>query len=658
VRGSSDQSVIAYLYDGSQLTTMGGVIGSGGSAINDVLITEVDAHPSGGLTGFQAIPFALGQQPVVSSYAYHPADHRLAAAATYKDWEAIQDITYSYDTAGNLRQSVDELGELVELDQTFSYDALHRLAEVEATGEHGYGTHRYEYDDAGNLRSKGPAAASGELTLHYDRTPGQPTHIAAVDLLAGGSSVPNAGLYTADADGGITSRTHFGLFTTSFNRNADGRIQGVGLPAPNESLVNHYDDTGERSEKLHLGAYASVIADRYYVDPSFEVDTVNNTHEVHFFLGGRRVATSKRTGLGIEQTPPSVSEVTTYHPDQVGTNTVTTTSTASSQTVSKTFLDPFGAKQSGTGTEPRHLFTDQERDAETGLDYFHARFYDPWIGRFLEQDGALIGAAAGGTFEGISGDAGNLNAYAYVLNRPTGMVDPTGLEGEEVDFVMSGGDAGFIGTSGGLAAMSEAGDVATCGNLSMSGLSNESISKEAAGSNSAAETGGTEQQAFLGPEAAPVAAGAAAEATKGSAVGRALSVLGAPFAAIAVLLTPSKASSPTISDLQENDASAFFNHYTNPFAQGLIEKDGFIKPSQDGFVYVTTTVYSSATTAQAQLSLTNTPSGYFQIPRANLPGVTPAGIVPPSGPHPGGGLQWVAPGPVPIGGAQWVPIGP
>jgi RHS repeat-associated protein len=339
------------------------------------------------------------------------------------------------------RPGTDALG---ELGQTFSYDSLHRLAEVVTLGTHGYGTHRYEYDDAGNLRSKGPAAASGELTLHYDRTPGQPTHIAAVDLLAAGSSVPNAGLYTADADGGITSRTHFGLFTTSFNRNVDGRIQGVGLPAPNESLVNHYDDTGERSEKLHLGAYASVIADRYYVDPSFEVDTVNNTHEVHFFLGGRRVATSKRTGLGIEQTPPSVSEVTTYHPDQVGTNTVTTTSTASSQTVSKTFLDPFGAKQSGTGTEPRHLFTGQERDAQTGLDYFHARFYDPWVGRFLEQDPALGGATAGVSFNRIANDAANLNPYAYTLNRPTLLIDQNG-EWWQLATGLLGGVGGGVG---------------------------------------------------------------------------------------------------------------------------------------------------------------------------------------------------------------------
>jgi RHS repeat-associated protein len=76
--------------------------------------------------------------------------------------------------------------------------------------------------------------------------------------------------------------------------------------------------------------------------------------------------------------------------------------------------------------QPRHLFTDQERDAETGLDYFHARFYDPWVGRFLEQDPELGGASAGVTFDRLAGDASSLNAHAYVRNRPTGLVDPTG----------------------------------------------------------------------------------------------------------------------------------------------------------------------------------------------------------------------------------------
>lgn len=152
---------------------------------------------------------------------------------------------------------------LAELDQDFAYDALHRLAEVATSGSHGYGTHAYAYDLAGNLRFKGPAGAAGELRLAYDRTPGQPTHLAAVDYNTGaGGWAPNLGSYAADADGSITARVQLGFFVTSFMRNADGRIQGIGLPTPYESVIHHYDHTGERSEKLHLGVYAAVLGDR------------------------------------------------------------------------------------------------------------------------------------------------------------------------------------------------------------------------------------------------------------------------------------------------------------------------------------------------------------------------------------------------------------
>jgi len=85
---------------------------------------------------------------------------------------------------------------------------------------------------------------------------------------------------------------------------------------------------------------------------------------------------------------------------------------------------------------------------------------------------------------------------------------------------------------------------------------------------------------------------------------------------------------------------------------------GTIIPSGDGFVYVTPTGYTSGATAQSQLSLSRTPTGYFQLPRSNLPGLTPAGQVPPGNGQPGGGIQFVVPGPVSINGARWVPIGP
>jgi RHS repeat-associated protein len=329
------------------------------------------------------------------------------------------------------------------------------LSEVETTGSAFYGTHAYIYDAAGNLLYRGPAGATGELGLVYDRSATTPTHLAAIDQRVGGAWVQDVGLYVVNADGGVTARTKDSQLLTLW-RNAEGWAQTVTDHATPRVATYHYDSSGQRSEKLVTGVFGVVLDARYYVDASFEVDTVNTTHEVHLFVGNRRVATSKRTGLGNTggALTGSIASVTTYHSDQVGTNSVTTLSTSSAQTVSKTFLDPFGEKKSGTGTDPRYLFTDQERDAESGLDYFGARFYDAWAGRFIEQDPELVGAVAGVTFLRIEGDAGNVNGYAYTLNRPTVLIDPTGafafdpgLGGESFE-VEGGGGGGWAAGEG------------------------------------------------------------------------------------------------------------------------------------------------------------------------------------------------------------------
>ncbi len=113
-----------------------------------------------------------------------------------------------------------------------------------------------------------------------------------------------------------------------------------------------------------------------------------------------------------------------YHPDPLGSNSVVTDRDGG--VVERSVLSPYGTRHgSSIEKDPvRHLFTDKERDLESGLDYFGARYYDPSVGRFLSLDPGLV--YAGSSFAGIERDAGNLNGHAYALNRPTAMVDPTG----------------------------------------------------------------------------------------------------------------------------------------------------------------------------------------------------------------------------------------
>jgi RHS repeat-associated protein len=62
-------------------------------------------------------------------------------------------------------------------------------------------------------------------------------------------------------------------------------------------------------------------------------------------------------------------------------------------------------------------YAGKERDLETGLDYFGARYYGSALGRFTSPDplgGSLL-------------DPQTLNRYAYVRNNPLTLTDPTGM---------------------------------------------------------------------------------------------------------------------------------------------------------------------------------------------------------------------------------------
>lgn len=73
-------------------------------------------------------------------------------------------------------------------------------------------------------------------------------------------------------------------------------------------------------------------------------------------------------------------------------------------------------KPSG-GKNERYLTTQHERDAESGLDYRGARFYDSDLGRFLSLDPMAAKYAGWG-------------AYSYVLGNPLSLTDDSGEEPE------------------------------------------------------------------------------------------------------------------------------------------------------------------------------------------------------------------------------------
>src|SRR5580700_4252135 len=67
-----------------------------------------------------------------------------------------------------------------------------------------------------------------------------------------------------------------------------------------------------------------------------------------------------------------------------------------------------------------HRITGKERDTESGLDYFGARYYASSMGRFMSPD-------PGWYLQADVRNPQSWNQYSYVLNNPLKNTDPTGM---------------------------------------------------------------------------------------------------------------------------------------------------------------------------------------------------------------------------------------
>ncbi len=144
----------------------------------------------------------------------------------------------------------------------------------------------------------------------------------------------------------------------------------------------------------------------------------------YVFAGSKRIAVSTSAG---SQNPAGIQAAasTNYvHGDQLGSARMMTTGTILTDPSTPWYATyaPFG--QLVYGSLPSHYkFTGKERDDETALDYFGARYYASAEGRFLTPDwSATPEAVPYGHFENPQ----SLNLYAYVGNNPIADVDADG----------------------------------------------------------------------------------------------------------------------------------------------------------------------------------------------------------------------------------------
>jgi RHS repeat-associated protein len=308
----------------------------------------------------------------------------------------VQDFNYGFSTANNGNVASWSATGNQSFTRTFGYDSLNRLSTFadSASAQPCKGL-SWTYDAWGN-RTDQTVTAGTCNTFHA------------------GAAANNCLIapYQYDAAGNmIYDGTH------SYTYDAENRLIKVD---GGSTATYAYDAEGNRVQKT-VGSTITV----YVFNPDGQViheTDANLNFNVHYiYLGSQLLAEMKNS--------------TTYflQNDHLGSARLLT---AINQSVydSLDYL-PFGEQIAGSsGTS--HKFTGKERDAESGLDYFGARYYGSSMGRFMSPDPMLI-------MRQKMTDPQQWNMYSYVRNNPLTMVDmngkwPTDIHNQIIDRAFPG----------------------------------------------------------------------------------------------------------------------------------------------------------------------------------------------------------------------------
>jgi RHS repeat-associated protein len=279
--------------------------------------------------------------------------------------------------------------------QSFTYDTLNRLTSAQnagtncsattVNGKTEYWGNNYAYDAWGNLLQKSVTKCSAEnLSLTA----------LANNQLSG---------YSYDAAGNMTHDATSGL---NYSYDQENRSTGAA------GYAYTYDGDGNRVKKSN-GSTGTLY---WYMSPGIvaESDLSGNLTSEYAFFDSERVARKDFPG----------GAVSYYFSDHLKTTDIVTDAQGNIKNESDFY--PWGGELQFSNNDSNHYkFTGKERDAESGLDYFGARYYSNGLGRFITADWSSAPMPV--PYADVI-DPQSLNLYAYVRNIPTTRLDPDGHE--------------------------------------------------------------------------------------------------------------------------------------------------------------------------------------------------------------------------------------
>jgi len=336
-------------------------------------------------------------------------------------------ITSGYQPNGNIQAYNDT----VNGQWSLQYDGLNRVANASLLPVNSPQQYMcWRYDSFGNRTMEMTSASSigGGGTTDCSPTGASQNNVASYDSnnhLTGNSLGP---LPAPDAAGNTSSDG-----TNSYLYDGEGRLCAMGTRLVSGGLAMFqyiYDADGNRVAKGIITSFScnassngftptsSYVLDQdgHQVTEMAQSSGQNAWAHTNVYAGGVLLATYDALGLHF------------HLGDWLGNRRVQTN--AFGQVEERCVNAPFGdglicnSPSSAPNTADdatEHHFTGKERDAESGNDYFGARYYASSMGRFISPDPMGI----------PSGDLNNpqsLNLFSYVLNNPLVGVDPDGKE--------------------------------------------------------------------------------------------------------------------------------------------------------------------------------------------------------------------------------------
>jgi RHS repeat-associated protein len=393
----------------------------------------------------------------------------------------VQDLTYTYDPAGNITHIQDDAdiqnvvyfrNQRVEPSSDYTYDAIYRLATAtgrehlgqtnaqlnppqQVTDDDGFRTgqlqpgdgnamgtytEKYQYDPVGNLLALAHAVTSGSWTRRYEyrelsqiTTAETNNRLTSTSFPGDPAAGPYSATYTHDAHGNMTRMLHLPVMAWDELDHLRSTTRQVVTNATAETTFYTYDASGTRERKVtdrqaSTGQTGARAKERIYLGGlelyrEYQADgvTVKLTREtLHLSDGPNRVALVETRTQGTDKGLPAV--VRYQHGNHLGSAILELDDAANVITYEEYF--PYGSTayqsvRSQTETPKRYRYTGKERDDENGLDYFGARYYASWLGRWTSAD--------------PSGPSDGPNLYRYASCNPVTKFDPNGLQDDVPD---------------------------------------------------------------------------------------------------------------------------------------------------------------------------------------------------------------------------------